>query len=143
MHWDQEPDNAVGARLWYVFSGGLKVTPNVLPASCRQTVACRTLNRYRLCEPQRLATAPVLRVTDARSGTAGSWRAPTLFLARIGTMNLFCVSRCCAVQRSSGSWVVSAIVRTCRTQNSIERALVPGFSTQAGRVTEGGERGGS
>jgi len=25
----------------YVFSGGLKVTPNVLPASCRQTVACR------------------------------------------------------------------------------------------------------
>src|SRR5436309_11902729 len=87
MHWDQEPDNAVGARLWYVFSGGLKVTPNVLPASCRQTVACRTLNRYRLCEPQRLATAPVLRVTDPRSGTAGSWRAPTLFLARIGTLN--------------------------------------------------------
>jgi len=41
----------------YVFSGGLKVTPNVLLASCRQTVACRivpfcrqdagsTLNRY-------------------------------------------------------------------------------------------------
>src|SRR5881409_249084 len=28
-------------RTPYVFSGGLKVTPNVLPASCRQTVACR------------------------------------------------------------------------------------------------------
>ena len=45
------------AATTYVFSGGLKVTPNVLPASCRQTVACRivpfcrqdagsTLNRY-------------------------------------------------------------------------------------------------
>src|SRR5438552_14832348 len=45
-------------RTPYVFSGGLKVTPNVLPASCRQTVACRivpfcrqdagsTLNRHR------------------------------------------------------------------------------------------------
>src|SRR5213594_539403 len=93
MHWDHEPDNAVGARLWYVFSGGLKVTPNVLPASCRQTVACRivpfcrqdagsTLNRYpadRNCAEQaREKAIPLARVVapipsgESPDGTGGS-----------------------------------------------------------------------
>src|SRR5437867_10736966 len=45
----------------------------------------------------------VLRVTDPRSGTPGSWRAPTLFLARIGVMNPRCSRRCLAERGDDGS----------------------------------------